>query len=124
MELKEFVSQTLIEIVQGVRSAQINVRSMGASVSPRMKLIKKGNPSWIGITNEPFGWDSPVLPVEFDVALTVIKGKGSQSGIGVVLGAVGIGGRRESKSSDERENRVRFVIPLSLPPQTHPRKSR
>jgi hypothetical protein len=124
MELKDFVSQTLIEIVQGVCSAQINVRSMGASVSPRMKLIKKDNPSWIGITNEPFGWDSAVLPVEFDVALTVTKGKGSQSGIGVVLGAVGIGGRRESKNSDERENRVKFVIPLSLPPQTHPRKTR
>ncbi len=124
MELKEFISQTLIEIVQGVRSAQVNVRSMGASVSPRMKLIKKANPSWIGLSNEPFGWDAPVLPVEFDIALTLTKGNDSKLGIGVFAGAIGLGGRRESKQSKEQENRVKFIIPLSLPPQTHPGKSR
>jgi len=109
MELKDFVSETLKQIIEGVKAAQEQTGQMGGKVSP--SLI--ANPDLVGVVTEK--QQQPVQMVEFDVAVTEATGKGSKAGIGVFFGAIGAGAQGESQSSSTAMNRIKFSVPLLLP---------
>jgi hypothetical protein len=70
MELKEFVSESLKQIIDGVIDAQTYVGNKGASINP-------GHIIYINPSNIPFvdyvrcQSNNPVQIMEFDVAVTV-----------------------------------------------------
>lgn len=111
MDLKEFVSQTLMQIAAGVKNAQADVTSLGGEINPHI------NTSIAELGKQGFLWAGGRLAqvVQFDVALTVAEGAGTKGGIGVFVGAVSLGSAGESKSENTSVSRVKFSVPLVLP---------
>ena len=95
MKVREFVKETIIEIIQGVNDANDH-------------LIETKQPG----RAEPA---STLEPVTFDIAVTVEsenqgEGKGNLSVVGI-----GFGGKVQSTASEATVSRVQFKVPLSLP---------
>ena len=111
MELKDFVSQTLSQIIEGVKDAGDYANSNGAEVNPDLV----GNIAELGKQGILWGGGRPVQIVKFDVALTVTEGTGTKGGIGVFAGAIILGSSGESQSSNVSVSKVQFSVPVALP---------
>ena len=114
MELRDFVTQALIEIAEGVVQAQLHIPPTGAQVNPDLTVVpSKGESFGMVRTN-------PVLMVNFDVAVTASEGTKSKGGIGVVTGIVSLGSTGTSDKSETAVSRLSFRIPLLLPIHENP----
>lgn len=113
MELKDFVSEALVQIVRGVAQAQNELKGTGARVSPRMRSTDKSHT--IGEAEMDGG--QPVSHVEFDVLVTAAEGTGSKGTVGVVVGVLGLGTQAQSEAKSGQESRIKFKVPLLLPLQ-------
>ncbi len=109
MELKDFVQNTLEQIVEGVAAAQMTIDLQGGGVNPAsMKFLRNGK--WNG-HDHPQAQD-----VTFDVALTEIDNSDSAQGIGVFFGGVSLGTKSGKGAETVAITRVQFTVPLVLPP--------
>ena len=105
MELNEFISETLKEIVNGIRDAQWDTAEKGAYINPVPSCDAFPDPSsTIRLRN---GLRTVVQPIHFDVCVTSSESKSGKAGIKVVSGNI--------ESSTSTESRIKFVIPISLP---------
>lgn len=107
MELKDFISETLNQIIDGVKDAQEHAKGTGAAISP-MAYGGEPGPELNGM---------PVKDIEFDVAVTATEGTKTKGGIGVFVGPVGLGTHGQSDTASSSISRIKFVVPLSLPEQ-------
>jgi len=114
MQLKDFVEQTLTQIVEGVEAAQRKLEASTAQVNPasRGRRIVHGNGTR---TEGPKRF--PVKEVEFDVAVTTQAAQGEKIAAGVFVAALGLGARSDATSGSSQVSRVKFSVPLSLPRQ-------
>ena len=109
MELKEFVTETLIAILEGVNAA--------SKRAEESKLNGVVNPFWTDEA-EKGDWKDYVQPVEFDVAVTAtdkVSGGGKASIKLFTVAEVGAEGSKGTERSTV--NRIRFSIPI-VPPGT------
>lgn len=109
MELKDFVRQTLEQIVEGAAEAQKSISQKGGIINPS-KLVFQKDGNW-----NNYGHPMP-QEVEFDVALTSTDIQGSAEGIGVFLGSINLGKRNATGVEQVAVTKVRFCVPLVLPP--------
>ncbi|AXF85437.1 hypothetical protein DTO96_101168 [Ephemeroptericola cinctiostellae] len=112
MDLQEFVSETLLQIISGIKNAQDKTSTSGGSVNPRIT----GSSEYAaqhGFLRTAGG--SPAQIVQFDVALTVTEGTGTKGGIGVFAGAINLGSSGQSTNENKSISRVKFAVPVSLP---------
>ena len=107
MELKNFVKATLVQIAQGVKDAQGEVREIGGSVNPYERYDTGGMGTHLS--------RGVVQTVNFDVAITASEGCTSREGIGVVVASIALGKRNESNDQSSSVSRVQFEVPLALP---------
>ena len=117
MELKDFVKATLEQIVEGVASAQEAIAPKRAVINPsEMEFYKDG--VWSNYSH--------AMPqnVEFDVGLTSTDKKGSVEGIGVFLGSINLGKKNDVGVENVAITKVRFSVPLVLPPGASLKKDR
>lgn len=105
VELKDFIAETLSQIICGVEDAQNRIAE-----SNRSGAIA---PTGQG-TN-----DDTVLnqTVEFDIAVAAESGKKTSGGIGIIVGAINLGSSGKSSSEKSSSNRVKFSVPIHLPGQ-------
>ena len=107
MNLREFVSTVMVELVGGVSDAQEQLGHETAQVVPR-------------------GEYSPAKPqdVQFEVAVIVSEDKGAGAGLRVAFLGMDAGGEIGGSSSREMFSQVRFSVPLALPtvPEFEPPK--
>jgi hypothetical protein len=118
MNLKEFVSESLVEIVAGISDAQSRLAESGAKVSPKIRTIF--SKSQTGGSEMALGWDingGLIQVVDFDVAVTAIEGTETKGGIGVVAGIFSLGSHGKSEESSQSISRIKFKVPISLPRQ-------
>ncbi|MDB6102430.1 MAG: hypothetical protein JWO52_2429 [Gammaproteobacteria bacterium] len=113
MDLREFVTQTLVQIVEGVSQAKSQLSTTGASVNPLLigdyrEMAKHGG----GLMLEAGGF---AQLVEFDVALTITEATGTKGGIGVFAGAITLGSSGQSQQQNSSVSRVKFNVPMKLP---------
>jgi hypothetical protein len=111
MDLKDFVKETLTQIIQGVKEAQPIAQQYGGVVSP--KYWQGGDKSLMQSDN-----GEVIRNVHFDVALTVAEGTGTKGGIGVFAGVVSLGSAGQSSSHSTEVSRVQFFVPVLLPIST------
>ena len=120
MELKDFVSSTLVEIAEGIKEAQDKCAEIGGIINPsnlgaqdEMYFIqhKAG-----GIRDERFY----ISNVEFDIALSNFEDTETKGGIGVLLSAVGLGVSSRDSFNVSEVTRVRFSVPVKLPTYYRP----
>ncbi len=111
MELKDFIAQTLVEIVNGVSSAQQTLGAEGQFINP--EHAQHGDSQKKGV-QFAYGW-SPIESVDFDVAVTASDTAGTGAKIGVTSGIINasLGGKGEK--STESVNRIKFSIPVCYP---------
>lgn len=113
MELKEFVKETLVQIVKGVNDANSEL-SDTTSFVPSANL-QSGGASW-KCTNDKSGRYHAVVDVDFDVMVNAEESKTKSGGVSIeVLSIIGVGRSGENGKTTSSANRVRFTIPLALP---------
>jgi hypothetical protein len=105
MNVREFVSQVLQDIVRGLMDAQERTNDTRAFIVP-----------------SGHGSDFTTRSVEFDIALTTTESKGSEAEAKVAVWSIGAGAGGRSESSDTSVSRVKFVVPVSLPWHQKPKK--
>jgi hypothetical protein len=99
LELRDFVSETIKQVIDGVVAAQQYATGKKASVNPQTDRYRLPTPQ----------------SISFDVAITAAKGTKTQGGIAVFTGAFGLGSKGQSERSNEIVNRIQFSVPVSLP---------
>jgi len=112
VNLQDFITETLTQIVQGVKASQEVVAVQGAEVSPHLSGGPAVN-STHGFVPTKTGVYAQI--VSFDVALTVKEGTGTKGGIGVFAGAVTLGSSGQSSAENSSISHVKFAVPLTLP---------
>ncbi len=111
--MKEFVSETLFSIVDGIKEAQDKSKDLGASINPgglmRNKASVKENSVWDNTTN------NYAQSVAFDIAITAEDTAQGGAKVKVLSGIFGgeIGGEKESKNV--LASRVSFSVPVLFP---------
>ena len=111
MELKQFVTETLVQISEGIEAAQKQLKASGSEtiINTNMTATDAGHL----VTG---GRRQPVEYVEFDVAILASGGTETRAGIGLTVASLlslDAGGR--SNESFGRESRIKFKIPMSYP---------
>ena len=97
MELKKFIAQTLLDIVQGVEDAQEKAAEEGTA----------GRIAPYSTTDTTRG----VREIDFDVAITSAEGAEAGAGISVV----GIGAKGSLSTERSNVSRIKFSVPITLP---------
>ncbi len=100
MELREFVKQTLLQVVQGVSDAQ-----EGLSPTARAKNAR--------IT--PEGFRSARQLVEFDVVVSTTDAESEKAGAGIFVGPFALGAKGEDARATSNVSRIKFQVPVALP---------
>lgn len=115
MELKNFISQVLTSIVEGVVEAQNISRPLGALVNPG------GLTKTTGAISADAIWDDSTNNiarlVTFDIAVTAESGKNTSAKIGVLAGLLDLGANGASQQKELAASRIQFSVPLLLPVQ-------
>lgn len=115
MKLQEFVSETLREIIAGVKDAQAYAKDNGGLVNPE---VDRGGEKdrYATVRVAPQEWvRCPIRDIDFDVAVTSIDTSEIQAGAGIFVAALGIGVKDKSDISNNSVSRVKFSVPLALP---------
>lgn len=112
MDLREFVSMSLTQIVQGVADSASAISELGGAVSPAFSSGAKQE--HIGVSRD--GTNTLVYAVDFDVALVASTNVGGEAGAKLQIASfVNIGGKASASDKQESTSRVRFSVPLQLP---------
>lgn len=97
MELEDYVSESLKQIINGVKGAQESANQLGAEISPT------GNRE---------------AEVEFDIAIVSSEQKGAHGGFNHRVASIGGEAGKRTEQQDISENRVRFSVRVTLAKQT------
>ena len=114
MDLDEFVRQTLVDVMNGVKAAQEELHGDGSGI-----VAVKGqiSPRPAGRSGSTTGGrplsdiGSPIDQIEFDVAVTAEEGAEAKGGVKVW--GLNVGGGVASKEAVV--SRVKFSVPVALP---------
>ena len=116
MELKSFVTQALIEIVEAVEDAQKKLEKSDARINPRdtvMMHASENRVAWLENGNRNrYG-----QIVEFDVSVTASERDETQGGVGIQVASITIGAGISGKTEDQNSviSRLKFFVPVFLP---------
>ena len=113
MELKDFVTETLKQVIEGVKAAQNFAKENGGQINPKGIAMSASSthPQLYGSKGEL------VQLIEFDVAVTTTEEDKAKGGTGIFVGAFGIGVQGESGNQNSAINRIQFKVPIILPNQ-------
>lgn len=109
MELRAFIKDTLEQIVAGVSDANAAITAQGGVINPSSMSFHEGGKNTVHYHPMP-------QTVEFDIALETISRAGGTEGVGVFMGAVNLGKRNDKSDQSTALTKVKFTVPLVLPP--------
>lgn len=111
MELKEFIQETLVQIVESVVTAREKIVESGGDVNPVGGYFDQKS-----LGTRQWNWKRGATEiVEFDVALTSSDTDEKKAGIGVFLGGIGIGSKVTEEVACSSMSRIKFSVPILLP---------
>jgi len=113
IELRDFVSETIKHVIDGVVMAQEYAQTKDAVVNPKLGFTVPSEGAIDKATRQP------VQSISFDVGVTAAEGTKTQGGVAVFIGAFGLGSKGQSEKSNEIVNRIQFSVPVSLPIGRH-----
>lgn len=111
VELSEFISGTLTQLIDGIAKAQEHARKNNAMIIPSTMFYSDFDK--LSRTKD----EDLVHIVEFDIALAVEENKQLKGGIGIVVPEISMGYQGTIKKHKNINNRVQFSIPIILPSQ-------
>lgn len=100
MELRQFISQALIDIVEGVADAQ--AKSANSQIVPpteeTLEIVSSGL--------------TPYQSVKFEICVRIDESKGSEGKIGVLSGLIGASMAGKSSNESEHTTSLQFCVPI------------
>lgn len=108
MELKNFITETLKQIINGVEEAQKDVQNNGAYINPTD--IVNDNLSSITINDKKIR----VSNINFEVEVSTIDESDTTKGVGVYIANFGIGEKKKDNDKAISTNKISFVIPIAF----------
>ena len=121
MELKDFIAQTISQVMEGVKEAQKLAEKVGGAVNPKGQL-------YLTAESAPFQ-DKETTRIgdfiHFDVAVEVTEGKTESGGAKLSIPTLGgFGGELSGKMENRLINRVNFRLPVIYPKGNYKEKER
>jgi hypothetical protein len=117
MQLQEFVTTSIVQIVKGIENAVDQLKDSTAIVSPG--TVVAAHKDWQASCSyyAPNAKHSTrvIHSVEFDVAVYASEGKETKGGIGIMVGTIGLGSQGKSDVSSSSQSRLKFTVPIVLP---------
>ncbi len=113
MNLREFVKETLKQLIEGVVDAQAFAKESGAVVVPPVSATSVPG----GAPMRPRASGGFVFDIDFDVAVMTAESGETKGGAGLFVGWLGAGARHTAGATGETANRVKFTVPVVLPQQ-------
>jgi len=112
MELQQFVTESIKQIVHGVADAQSACGSTNARINPVGLTYQRADA-------DSLYWDAEsgrvAERVEFDVAVSTVDEKGTKGGAGIFVGPVALGTQGASGTSSTSCSRIKFATFVILP---------
>jgi hypothetical protein len=116
MELREFVGESLKQVIDGIVNAQEYAKQKGASINPNGLYSGDGTRYLVITTGEQY----PIPQfIEFNIAVTVSEGTEAKAGIGVFTGAIGLGTQAKIEDGNVTISRIKFSVPVLFPEQSN-----
>ena len=113
MELKEFISETILQIASGVIDAKEKCKDLNVIVNP--DLIVGANNDYFVPNKGTYSIKRRVQMINMDICVTVSESEkeGIEGKVGIKI--FGIGANSTESKDSTNESRVRFSIPVCLP---------
>lgn len=111
MELKQYVKETLLQIIDGVKEAQEEALEKGAIINP--VNIRGGN-----ATNEYININDNsvcVNNIDFEVEISTTDETNTTTGVGIYVAGLGLGTKNNDKGKNLATNKLAFSVPTTLP---------
>ncbi len=109
MDIKDFIENSLLQIVEGVNNANEKIKNFGALISSKnVRPLREG-------TTFNTNTGDLVNLIEFDIGVTVNEKDTTSGGAGIKIAGLNIGGDLQNESVNQRISRIKFSIPLTLP---------
>ena len=111
MQLNEFVAQTLIQIINGVTSAQREVCIDGAIINPQLNA----GPEFAGALGLLWYGESDgsyAQVVKFNVDLAVTQEKEGNASIGVLAAVISLNGKGHARRESTSTTSISFSISI------------
>jgi len=107
MKLESFVSETLKQVINGIKMAQTEVKDRGASIVPPHITFNQGSQVFDNKTGVPIDY------IEFNVAVTTTDGVNKSEEESIYVGISGVQG--EPHVVSPFMSRIKFSVPMLLP---------
>ncbi|WP_316976500.1 trypco2 family protein [Shumkonia mesophila] len=114
--LKEFVKDTLTQIVDAAGEFSSDRGSVGGTTNPQVETVKTENWSENGLLFCRFNGKQAIYAtvIEFDVALAVEETRTKKGEGGIKVSVLNAGGGLEDRRNSSSSNRIRFKLPLEI----------
>jgi hypothetical protein len=114
MKLQDYISETLKQIILGVKDAQEFAKDQGAIINGQDWDVYSSSATYLVYHDQ---YSGPIQTIEFDVEVTTAESDSAQGGIGIFVGPIGVGTKGQIDSKNSSMNHLRFNIPIKLPHQ-------
>lgn len=116
MELKDFISQTIREIAEGVQAASEQCSDLGVIVNPAVTLGENGD-FFVPKDNvkEHITVERRVQQIHMDVLVSVTETSTLDSQVKASIKVLGANVNGKTEGNTLNSNRVSFDIPVCLP---------
>lgn len=116
IKLEDFIAQSLIQIINGVKTAQGHAKENGAEINSGYMIINQTN----GLLHRKSSLSSSsevIQSIEFDIAVTASTEGNIKGGAGIFVSAAGIGYNAQKTTGNTALSRIKFSVPIVLPTQ-------
>lgn len=107
MELESFVSETLKQVINGIKTAQADLKDRGAAMVPAHMAFNHGSQVYDNKTGAPINY------VSFYVAVTTSDAANPNSGEGVFISEGKFAG--DPRAINTLTTRIKFSVPIMFP---------
>ena len=122
MELEDFISKALEQIVLGVDKSKEKLSNSGAELNPDVKgkaedLASAGVITSMDSARPEAKGEKPrkaVVRVQFDIAVAAEKTKSGRVKLGVLGALLGVDAKGQIEKTGSAEHRIKFEVPLRL----------
>lgn len=112
MDIKDFIKESLLQIVDGISETNEALKEKGAYIPTRMVV---GEGVW-GTIDKETNTTRHFMRVDFDLAVTVTQSDKIKAGGGLSIASVlNAGASSEDSSKNEEISRIKYTIPIALP---------
>jgi hypothetical protein len=112
VELRDFISNALTQLIDGMVSAQEYAQTKGAVINPAERFMSNFEKMSRTEHNQKL-----VNVIEFDIAVTVAENKQLKGGIGIIVPEISLGYQGLINNQKNAISRISFSIPVILPTQ-------